>query len=149
MPRGIYKRKGQKSKVRRPPTTTASNVGPDREGRKTFVVEVEQRRRIAVYVKANDVSEANDMARDFLYHQKKVSQRVILPGMVIEPNGLESRGVGIVDVNMYPEDSPYQTASGSPIQKVWKKDRWRSKKSVMVESSGVSPAYKILPVRAK
>jgi len=149
MPRGIYKRKGQKSGVRRLSATTASNVGPDREGRKTFVVEVEQRRRIAVYVKANDVSEANDMAREYIYRQKKVMKPVVLPGAVIETSGMESRGVSVVDVLLYSPDQPYAKAAETPIQKVWLKDRSRSKKSVMVESLGVSPSYKILPVRAK
>jgi hypothetical protein len=150
MPRGIYKRKRKSKKggPKRPLKSVGQLVahGPEIS---TFAVEIDQRRRIVVYVRAHEVDDANMLAREYVYRQKKIVAPVSMPGVVIEPRGLVSRGVSIAEIGAYSPDSHYGKASEEPIQKVWAKDRSRSKKADATECAPMRTSYKIVPVRAK
>lgn len=156
MPKGIYKRKGRKAKPGRKvflasKDTMAAIRMLDRASepkQEVYVVEILQKRRVAIYVKADGVPEATFLANEFIHRNKKIGGEVVMPGVGITQLNCEIRGVGIGSEVYFDPESRFAKAFESPIQKVWSKRRAKKKSSDFVDAPQTQ-SYKILPVRAK
>ena len=149
MPRGIYNRKGRKSKAGRKvwpvgrEMKAALRAMGEEPKRDVYVIEIRQARRIMVYAKANDVGEAAQMAQVFVHGNKKLSGRIIIPGAQSDVSDGKVTGAGIVHAFM-DQESDSAKAFLSPIQRVYKKSRSNPQRDSVPYSD---VPYKIVSVR--
>jgi len=120
MPRGVYDRR--KKRGARLVLNKKDTDGPEpmSDSRRRFSVQLRVKQVITVFVRANDIQEAQRIARAFV-EKKKIADERRLPGCVVHRSWPETVGAqeNETEANYYDSGSAMAHAFAHPIERVY------------------------------